>query len=201
MIEVPFLSYPDLKQRAEEVLAQSSYHDVFPVEVELIVEKDFRIDIIPIVGLHHGFGIDAFISKNLREIRVDEYVLDNFEARYRFTLAHELGHHVLHPEIIASIPFTSISEWKDCMANFPEKQYGFLEYQANTFANALLVPQAELESRFFAMVDRIRQGGLEPKEYPDECMETISTELGKQFRVSRMTMLIRLEKENLFDRL
>ena len=83
----------------------------------------------------------------------------------------------------------------------PERQYGFLEYQANTFANALLVPQQQLEPRFEQIIEKIRAAGLEPKEYPDVCLDTVSTELGKQFRVSPATMRIRLEKDRRFDQL
>ncbi len=137
----------------------------------------------------------------MKTIAVDESALDNRINRYRFSLAHELGHRVLHREILAEIEFETAAAWKECVTQVPERQYGFLEYQANTFANALLVPQQQLEPRFEQIIEKIRAAGLEPKEYPDVCLDTVSTELGKQFRVSPATMRIRLEKDRRFDQL
>ncbi len=201
MIEVSFLSYDDLKDRAATVLGQSKYGTRFPVDIEMIVEGDFEIEIIPIVGLQTAYQIDAFISKDLRSISVDESVFDNRINRYRFSLAHELGHRVLHSGIFADMDFGTTGQWKELVKQIPEQQYRFLEYQANTFANALLVPQAELDVRFRQVVARIQEAGLDPKKFPDVCLDSISTELGKQFEVSQATMSIRLEKEHLIEQL
>jgi Zn-dependent peptidase ImmA (M78 family) len=76
-----------------------------------------------------------------------------------------------------------------------------MEYQANTFANALLVPHEQLEIRFDAAVSRIRRQGLDTRKFADECLDSIAFELGKQFEVSSQTILIRLEKEKFVDRL
>jgi hypothetical protein len=64
-MNVPFLSYDQLKAEAARVLSQSSYASRFPVAIELIVERDFEIEIIPIPGLQNAFNIDAFISHDL----------------------------------------------------------------------------------------------------------------------------------------
>ncbi len=65
MIKVPFLSYEALKARAACVLEGSKFKDRFPVEIELIVESDFEIEIMPIRGLQTAYEIDAYISKFL----------------------------------------------------------------------------------------------------------------------------------------
>jgi len=198
LIEVPYLSYDELKSRAADVLEQSSCRDHFPVDIELIVERDFSIEIVPIVGLQTAYQIDAFISKDLKTITVDESVLDNRINRYRFSLAHELGHKVLHEQILAGIDFETTAEWKECIAAIPHKQYGFLEYQANTFANALLIPQLELERRLTDVLSKIRSAGMDPNEHRDICLNYVSTDLAKLFQVSQATMEIRLGKESLF---
>ncbi|PHS00447.1 MAG: hypothetical protein COA78_23975 [Blastopirellula sp.] len=201
MIDVPFLSYQELKARAEAVLNESSFSDQFPVEIELILEKDYGMDIIPIPGLQTAFQIDAFISKDMNAVTVDENVYSNRINRYRFTLAHELGHRVLHQEILASSTFESAEEWKHYVTMIPEKKYGILEYQANTFANALLVAQEQLEDRFQEAIDKVKIAGLDPKSYPGECLDYISTDLGKQFQVSAQSIEIRLRKEDFFNQL
>lgn len=132
MIEVPYLSYEHLKRAAENTLAGSAFSSRFPVDIELIVEKDFGIEVIPFRGLQDRFSFDAFISQDAKTISVDEFVLEKRINRYRFSLAHELGHRVLHEEILQALSFPTIQEWKSQIGLIPEREYGFLEYQANT---------------------------------------------------------------------
>ncbi|WDQ16803.1 ImmA/IrrE family metallo-endopeptidase [Rhodopirellula sp. P2] len=191
-MEVPYLSYDQLKTEAARVRSQSKYANQFPVAIEIIVERDYEMDVVPIRGLQTAFNIDAFISQDMQTISVDEFVLENRLNRYRFTLAHELGHRVLHSDILQTMKFDSIDDWKSQLTEFPEREYGFLEYQANTFANCLLVPADELDRRFVQAIDQIKTAGLNPADYPNECLDSIATGLGKQFEVSRDAILNRL---------
>jgi hypothetical protein len=202
-MDVPFLSYDQLKADAANVLSQSRYVDRFPVAIELIVEQDFEMDVVPIRGLQTAFNIDAFISRDMTTISVDEFVLENRLNRYRFSLAHELGRRVLHREILREMEYETIEEWKSQIIEFPEKQYGFLEYQANTFANCPLLPPKPLDRSFDLAVEKIRAAGLNPAVFPDVCLDSIATGLGKQFEVSRDVVLNRLtnKHENFQSRL
>lgn len=195
-MDVLFLSYDELKVAAATTLSESSYADFFPVAIEMIVERDYEMDVVPIRGLQNAFNIDAFISRDLTTISVDEFVLENRLNRYRFTLAHELGHRVLHRDILGAMEFDSIEDWKSQIMQFPEREYGFLEYQANTFANCLLVPADELDRRFDGAVEQIKAAGLNPAEFPDECLDSICTALGKQFEVSRNVIQNRLTNKH-----
>jgi hypothetical protein len=195
-MNVPFLSYDQLKADAANVLSQSRYVDRFPVAIELIVEQDFEMDVVPIRGLQTAFNIDAFISRDMTTISVDEFVLENRLNRYRFSLAHELGHRVLHREILREMEYETIEEWKSQIIEFPEKQYGFLEYQANTFANCPLLPPKPLDRSFDLAVEKIRAAGLNPAVFPDVCLDSIATGLGKQFEVSRDVVLNRLTNKH-----
>lgn len=202
-MDVPFLSYDQLKADAAKVLSQSRYVDRFPVAIELIVEQDFEMDVVPIRGLQTAFNIDAFISRDMTTISVDEFVLENRLNRYRFSLAHELGHRVLHREILRELEYETIDEWKSQIIEFPERQYGFLEYQANTFANCLLLPADILDRSFDLAIERIKAKGLNPSDFPDVCLDSIATGLGRQFEVSRDVVLNRLtnKHENFQSRL
>jgi len=195
-MEVPYLSYDQLKATATETLSKSQYRNQFPVAIELIVERDYQMDVIPIPGLQHAFNIDAYISRDAKTISVDESVLENSLYRYRFSLAHELGHRVLHRDILQDMHFSSIDDWKRQLTSFPQREYGFLEYQANTFANCLLVPFNELDVRFDHAIAFIKSHGLNPAEYPDECLDAICSELGPQFEVSRHVIKFRLNNKH-----
>lgn len=195
-MDVPFLSYDRIKAEAARVRLQGNYAKRFPVDIELIVERDYQIDVVPIRGLQDRFNIDAFISWDMTTISVDEFVLENRLNRYRFTLAHELGHRVLHRDVLQTMKCESIEDWKSQMRDFPERAYGFLEYQANTFANCLLILADELDRRFDAAIEQIKDAGLNPSQYPDECLDAMATGLGKQFEVSREAILHRVTNKH-----
>lgn len=195
-MDVPFLPYDQIKVAAADTLSTSGYADRFPVAIEMIVERTFGMDVVPIPGLRRGFNIDAFISQDLSTLSVDEYVMDNWLPRYRFSLAHELGHRVLHADILGAMRFNSVSEWKTRMEQFPDKAYRFLEYQANAFANCLLVPADQLDGRFEDALTRIRHAGINPADHTEICLEALCAELGPQFEVSPSVIERRLKNEH-----
>lgn len=71
-IEVPWLEEGQIQARAEAFLAEQQCLDVFPVPVELIVERQ-GIDIFPLVGLRQNYDIDGFTSADRKMIYVDEW--------------------------------------------------------------------------------------------------------------------------------
>ena len=93
--KAPYLPYDTLRPRADAFLRQYHPDRTLPVPIELIVERDFGIEIVPMPGLQYGFDTVAFISRDLTEIRVDEDVFKSRPNRYRFSLAHELAHRLL----------------------------------------------------------------------------------------------------------
>ena len=74
----------------------------------------------------------VFISKEL----------ENEIYRWRFTFAHEIGHLILHSEILKQYIDTSIDvENMIFNTDFSSKSSGRMEIQANIFATCLLLPQ------------------------------------------------------------
>jgi Zn-dependent peptidase ImmA (M78 family) len=63
-------------------------------------------------GLHTLIETDGFITSDLKEIYVDESVYTKWPNRYRFTLAHEVGHAILHRDLFRQRRFRSVREWK-----------------------------------------------------------------------------------------
>jgi Zn-dependent peptidase ImmA (M78 family) len=91
-----FLAYEKIRRIAEEYARRYDLGKVIPVDIERFVDNILRINIIPFPSLYKSFEINDFISHDFRKIYVDEYLYLNLEPQYRFTLAHELGHMVLH---------------------------------------------------------------------------------------------------------
>ena len=129
-IKAPFFSYEDLRRKADEFLAQHHPDGTIPVPIEEIVEFELNMDIVPTPGLHQLLEVDGFITSDLREIWVDQFVYDSRPGRYRFTLAHEVGHSILHADIFQGSSFHSVTEWKAFVNSIPDKEHSWLEYQA-----------------------------------------------------------------------
>ena len=108
-IKAPYLPYDELRARADRFLNQHHRERSIPVPIEEIVEFEFGMDIISLPGLQDSYETVAFITKDMSEICVDEHVMYHRENRYRFSLAHELAHRVLHQDIFAQIEFGDIA--------------------------------------------------------------------------------------------
>lgn len=72
-----------------------------PINIDLIVEKEFSFDLHPLEGIRKfNYPTDAFYSHRIKTIFYDPSVS---EVRQRFSIAHELGHHILHEYILEQI--------------------------------------------------------------------------------------------------
>ena len=97
-VTAPILSYEEINGRAENFLKEYKRENTIPVDIETIVEFDLGLNIFPFPNLQTTFDVDGFISGDLTVIYVDEFIYQQRPARYRFTLAHEVGH-FLFPRI------------------------------------------------------------------------------------------------------
>lgn len=191
------LSHEDLRREAEEFL--SEYHPSLsiPTPIEEIVEFDLGIDVIPILGLRDEIRVEAFLASDLSAIYMDEYTLGFMPARYRFSLAHEVGHWWLHDELYEDTQIASVADWRRVCDEFGD-DYRWFEFQANSFAGLVLVPPASLKARFERLVGEAEAGGVRRSrlfEHPQR--QRLIEKLASEFQVSEQTMEIRLEKDAL----
>ncbi len=99
------ISFDKIRDAAEQFRQDHIHNEDIPVNIEWHVEAAFGIAIIPVDGLHSETQIDGLISKDLKYIYVDNdlYNDDRYQGRVRFTIAHEIGHYILHYDTIQSI--------------------------------------------------------------------------------------------------
>jgi len=140
-IRVPFLK--DIRERADK-FRKRVWGDFIPIDMEEIVELKLKIELMPLYGLQKSFGIDAFITSNWNLIYVDEDEYKKFPNRLKFSLAHEIGHFVLHKDIYSSFRIKEIEDLHRFIEQIPQEQHNNFETQANIFANNLLVPRERL---------------------------------------------------------
>lgn len=207
MINVPFLKYEEIAELAESFLAE--YGDgMLPIDIEWIVEDRLGIDIIPTPSLRLMLDCEGFITSDGSSIYVDEEVQRRYYARYRFTLAHEVGHWYIHGEQLAQCRFRSIDEWKCFYLDLERGTHGKLEYQANCFAGLVLVPpkdlSRELDSRLSeiaSMVDAAKSAGISRNGYVDFVTSQVAAAICRQFEVSSTVVEKRLDFDGLTSRI
>lgn len=197
MFDIPIYSYEDLRNKADEFLRTYNPSGTIPVPIEEIVEFDFGINIVPVLGLQREFEVEGFTSSDLQNIYVDEYVYSDHVNRYRFTLAHEIGHIVLHNVLYKRHNFSSISAWKEFINSMTEKDHGWLEYQGYAFAGLILVPRESLLKHTGKMINKITDMNILLKDNWDFAWALIGDHLGKIFQVSSSVIEKRLGKDGI----
>lgn len=164
-----------IEKSVQDVLGSNN---LLPVPVESIVQSlgiallayDFKEDMSGILVFHEG---KATIGYNKNEHRV----------RNRFTIAHELGHYILHRnnnELFVDKDFKVMFRSDVSMSTYSKH-----EAEANEFAACLLMPERLLRAEI-------------SKLYVDYTDESLIKTLAKKFDVSAIAMSIRISKLNMF---
>jgi hypothetical protein len=184
----------DIKLRHVVVAAATfldTYHPTrsLPVPIEQIAEIDLDLVIEPIPNIKTLLGVDAFITADFLRVIVDDHSYTAFLERTRFSIAHELGHLLLHKEWYSHFGPKNLDEALTFQEKLDSKEYQYMETQANTFAGLVLVPTNVLTNEM-----RKLSGGT---KYPIALTLPIITDLAERFCVSSETLVIRLIKEGI----
>lgn len=206
-----YLTYDDVRRIAGRFLKQYEQRIGPPVEIEEIAELDMGLVIVPVPELLEKLDIDGFTSSDLSQILVDESVFNHpNDNRYRFTIAHELGHVEMHRDIFARFRFAGLDEYKKFIEEVDENDYGWLEQHAYWFAGLVLVPSPLLNERFEQelssarlkhSIQIAREQGLERNDYIEHVTKQIAEHIGRYFNVSSQVVVRRLGYDKLIDKI
>ncbi len=199
-IKAPYLTYDEIRNHADRFLKQYYPSMEIPIPIEEIAEFQMGINIIPLPGLHRVLEVDGLILSNLSDLYVDEFVYNSRPGRYRFTIAHEIGHIVLHKNIYAKAKFENIQEWKDFVNSISEKDHGWLESHAYSFGGLVLVPREHLIKLTEFYVNRIQDEDISLQKNWDVAWDSIAAQLAKDFEVSSEVIEKRLNKDSVMDK-
>ena len=206
----PVLSYDDLRTEAAAFLAKYHPSGEIPVPIEYIAEQDFGIDIVTVPGLQEAlrsddYGVISFITSDLTEIYIDEWVFKYRENRYRFTIAHELAHAILHRELYANAQFDSIESWEAFINSIPDEDHSWLEWQAYAFAGLVLVPPEPLERITRQHLEHVLNGAryheLPIEKVADTVWDIVMEQVASEFKVSAEVVERRAQKDRLREKL
>lgn len=224
----PYKSYRRIEFEAHRLLSDYSreYEAIIepPIPIEEILERHLRLD-LAMCDLRQVVGFDDVLGAlcvERREVMVDQSLdpdeFPELEGRFRFTLAHEIGHWQMHRRIYeqqcadSGPPFVS----RTSQANRR------IERQADFFAACMLMPRplvfqlwrhildgriitlAQLEPSRQAIIEdeivRRRTVPETPEEEDNLMLDWAALPLAVEFRVSPMAMRIRLEELKLIVR-
>lgn len=198
-IQVPYIENLNIKNKTE--IFRTKYWDkILPVDIEKIIDVDLEINIIPLPNLEKLCNTDALITSDWKSLYIDKDLFEDErrQNRLRFSLAHEIGHLVLHKNFYASLEIKSFEDFYQFIELVPAEQYGYLETQANKFAGHLLVPRDLLDNKLNKELKRAGQkininnlDKLLLKSY-------IANPLAKEFGTSQESMEIILNELDFF---
>lgn len=125
------------------------------------------------------------------DILVDEGTFDYRRARASFSIAHELGHIILHSEVCRNC--RTIDDAINLMKRL-KRAYWFIEKAANYFAGAILMPSRTLiedTAKIYEVL--VKEYGYDTNLIPDRLCST----LARRYEVYIPPMRIRLKELNL----
>lgn len=189
-----FISYERTEEAAERLLKEHHPSRSIPIPVEEIVELKLGISIVPVMGLKTNDDVDAFLSHDFTELYIDHWQYMGATNRCRFTLAHELGHFVLHREVVAQI--TSLEQWKKFILGEGLGRAAY-EIHADNFSGCLLMPREEVSAEYLLQrataAEKFEKAGMKITD-EQTLISFIANEIAKKFNVSEKAAEIRLSK-------
>jgi Zn-dependent peptidase ImmA (M78 family) len=207
LIDVPHLKTETIEGYADKFLDEHGIDEI-PVDIEWIIENKYGIDIIPTPSLRLLIAAEGFVTCDGKSIYVDNEVYARYTNRYRFTLAHEMGHLYIHGSELSQCDFRSIEEWRAFVKQVDPVVIDRMEYQANGFAGRVLVPTRHLSIEFDkllpdaqARIQLAKRGGLRRSDYLPAIRDFFARQLAPPFEVSTAVVERRLDQEQLLLRL
>jgi hypothetical protein len=190
--KAPYNPKERIWQEADRLRAAHPAGREIPVKVLDLAEFDLGLELVPVDGLREQLDIDALLMGDLKAILVDKRAFMNprLEYRLRFSVAHEIGHLILHRDIYGGLKHTSAAEWFDYISAIPDVEYGWVEWQAYEFAGRLLVPPDALREEFQAAIKSAQAAGYSDWQAVDEvALDYLAARIAPKFGVSVKTEL------------
>ncbi len=195
----PYLTYDDTRRRAETFINEHHPERLIPVPIEEIIDLKLKFTIVALPDLVARLPLDSYLEPDRRTIFIDQGVYD-YHPRARFSLAHELGHLILHDKFYELADYSTSEEYEAARRTLltPAADRRF-DIQAHNFARLVLVPQPELSTYFEKGKDMARAGGIEPDNAPGYFLNYVSSWLARLFEVSEKVIKKRVALDHLWE--
>ena len=207
-MKVPWISKKKIAQKATDLIdnfqALAKYEVKPPIPVEDIIERYLGLTLL-YDDLYEVFGRDVLgaVYVESKAICINERLFESSaEGRLVFTIAHEVGHWVLHRQHIEA-------QEKDGSRQIIVSKKGnskeTIEWQADYFASCLLMPEKEIREAFEkvcapeaivvknSLNDSNEGSGEEPFVEQWPFIAAAMCEAGGFSNISKHAMIIRLQ--------
>lgn len=184
------LTYKEIRATADAYLRRYAPDRGLVVDIEMVVDCRLGIDIVPVPGLERQFLIDGLYDLYQRQFYVDADECRRKTNRYRFTLAHELGHLALHAEHLQTIQ-ASPAEYLRLLSEVPSSVYTRLEREASSFAGLFLLPASSLRSLLREVRTVLPNAVRDDGSIAVSALNEVTDHIGRRAGVSRQVVLIR----------
>lgn len=194
-LHIPFMEDNVICKKVEDILQNTKY----------LIKENFIDCCFSLIAPNYKFDFVEMQEDCLGKCDFKEHVITINSSlskhRQNFTIAHELGHIALHSSIVENL-FSIEDRESDKNTIISKSIYGRMEYQANTFASYLLMPNIP----FMAEVNKlfkenwITTGRLYHDYQPcniRDCNVVVGA-LSSKFNVSQEAVIIRLKRANLY---
>ena len=194
-LHIPFMEDNVICKKVEDILQNTKY----------LIKENFIDCCFSLIAPNFKFDFVEMQEDCLGKCDFKEHVITINSSlskhRQNFTIAHELGHIALHSSIVENL-FSIEDRESDKNTIISKSIYGRMEYQANTFASYLLMPNIP----FMAEVNKlfkenwITTGRLYHDYQPcniRDCNVVVGA-LSSKFNVSQEAVIVRLKRANLY---
>lgn len=115
------------------------------VDIERLVLEKFKLNIETFVDLRRRWDAYAFIDTTGAVIFIDADLMNEarLDRKYRFTLAEELAHFLIHRQLFANC--RTIEGRMKIEETLDERSRAYMESNAKALASAILMPKATVE--------------------------------------------------------
>lgn len=192
---VPFMGDDEICKRVDEILQDTKY----------LIKENFINRCFSLIAQNYKFNFVEMQEDCLGKCDFKEHIITINSAlnehRQNFTIAHELGHIALHSSIVENLLSIEDRE-NDKNTIISKSTHGRMEYQANTFASFLLMPNTPfyVEVKKIFTENRITKGWLYHDYQPcniRDCNVVVGA-LSTKFNVSQEAVIVRLKRAKLY---
>ncbi len=186
----PKFTIPELERKARHLLAERFPEGVsIPVDIDFLVETEPGVTLDTLRGLRSQFRIAGLTLAHPAEKRftvyIDQDVADGLPAFYRFTVAEEFAHLVLHQSLLLGV-----KTLEDAVRlHESPAYYGDFDRNAKWFASAILMPEdllrEDARTIFAGLRGTVRDEGV--------LRNRLTIRLAQRYNVSEPAMRYRLQ--------
>ncbi len=206
-LEIKYREDEEIIRYADNFLQKYHQDKSIPTPIEEIIDFRFDIDIIPLPGIQKLCDVEGFITPDFKAIYIDEGVYQDRPYRFRFTLAHEIGHLFMHKKELSQIkldPTDVINSWAMFLSELNNRDHSKMEYQGYTFGGLILAPQNHLLEQFnlhfqmvLPLVEEAKDKGISRQNYLKYAVDQMATILSRVFDVSTDVLTRRITNDKL----